>query len=162
FGQRRGTPAVLESPIGRHSVNQLSYNTGAFRAPPARDTQTTQQTVFGLIFAFAVEAAIIYILLMTLGVAPKPHGPIIMFGEFIPAVEVDRTNRPPPPSPTFEPPTVNRIVESTVTLEYVPPQDHAITVIRPEPPQRVASLPPPALTFTPARALVATHTTPDY
>lgn len=142
-------------------MNQLSYNTGAFRTPHTRETRTKEQTIFGLVFAFTVEGAIIYILLATLGVAPKPFVPHSIIGTLIPE-EIKNFDPPPPPPPTFQSPAIPTPFVPTVTLEFVPAQEHAITLPPADPPERVASLPPPTVTFTPARALVATHTTPDY
>jgi protein TonB len=141
-------------------VNQLSYNTGAFRAPHTREPQTKEQKIFGLAFALTVEAAIVYALLATLGVAPAPTVPGIIHGTVIlePPTTVDP---PPPPPPNFEAPAVTTPVEPTITLDYVPPQERAITLPT-DPPERQASLPPPVVKFTQARPLLATHSTPDY
>jgi periplasmic protein TonB len=72
-------------------------------------------------------------------------------------VALPKPNENPPPLPVqpIEAPQLPQTIVPEATLEYVPPEETAIT-----PPQ--TSLPPPALTFTPARALVASHTTPDY
>jgi periplasmic protein TonB len=141
-------------------VNQLSYNTGAFRAPRTRDPNTKEQRIFGVVFAFTVEAAIIYILLSSLGVVPKAFIPPPLTIVDIKTPEVDPTV-PPPPPPTFQAPTITPEVVPAIMLDYVPPQEHAITPPA-DPPKQVATLVPPTPAFTAARALIATHTTPDY
>lgn len=142
-------------------MNQLSYNTGAFRAPRTRDTHTKEQRVFGVVFAFTVEAAIIYILLTSLGVVPKAFIPPPLTIVDIKTPEVDHTV-PPPPPPRFDAPAVTRDVVPTVILDYVAPQEHVITLPSADPPQRLVSVAPPTAKFVQARALIATHTTPDY
>jgi hypothetical protein len=53
-------------------MNQLQYNTGAFRAPRMRETHSLRQRSVGLVFAVAMEAATVYLLLTQLGVVPIP------------------------------------------------------------------------------------------
>ena len=139
-------------------MNQLQYNTGAFRAPRTRETHSKKVRAFGIVFSVVMEGAIIYALLVNLGFAPAP--PVLHHTEvtFFPDVTVvDEVS--PPPAPIITPPAIPDAFVPTVTLDYVPPQEHAIT----PPPQRQVSLtPPPAITYSPAQALLATHTTPEY
>lgn len=140
-------------------MNQLSYNTGALRAPHTCETQTKEQKIFGLAFAVAMEAAIIYALLASLGYAPKPAIPPIMTGTLIPD-ETRTADPPPPPPPVFQAPVAIPL-EPVVTLTYVPPQETAITAPS-DPTREQASLPPPPIKFTQARALLAARAIPDY
>ena len=148
-------------------MNQLQYhNTGAFRSARAPNTQTPQQRVFGIIFAATVEVAIIYALLLNIGVVQAPRAPTITTATLIPNdKEIEKP--PVPPAPIIETPPITQTIAPVVDLQYVPPQPNVITIPTPPvvPPvvERQATLePPPLITYSPARAIIATHTTPDY
>jgi periplasmic protein TonB len=139
---------------------------GAFRIGRTRANQSPQR-IFGLVTAVAIEAALVYVLLTTLGVVPKavPVPPFI--GRLLPPDETVVPLPPPPPPPNFEAPPVQTTITPDVVVQLIEPLPNAITdPMQPpqhQPPPQVARLePPPPITFSPARALLATHTTPDY
>jgi len=148
-------------------MNQLQYNTGAFRPARPPNTQTPQQRAIGIIFATTVEAAIVYALMASLGhkdappIVPPFNGYLIPEDKTVPLP-------PPPPVPIFEAPPVANTIAPVVELDYVPAQPKAITIptlppVVPPIVERQATLePPPVITSSPARAIIATHTTPDY
>ena len=143
-------------------MTEFQYSTGSFRVSRARTTHTPQQRMFGLVFAVAMEGAIIYALLVALGVAPAP--PMVPDNLIVvnlrPPEKIDNT--PPPPPVTIEAPPVE-VINPVVELTYTPP-----TVISLPPPQpvpavpRVVPPPTPPVVFTPARAIAASHTIPEY
>ena len=146
-------------------MTQLQYSTGSFRVSRPHTASTPQQRLFGIAFAVAMEGAIIYALLVALGYAPAP--PMVPDNLIIinvpPPKDVDNT--PPPPSVTIEAPPVE-VINPVVELTYVPPTPP--TVISLPPPQpvpqvpRVTTPPTPPVVFTPARAIAASHTIPEY
>jgi protein TonB len=145
-------------------MTQLQYTTGSSRHARTRTVHTPQQRAFGIAFAVIVEATIIYTLLVTLGYvqAPKPPS-VLTLVNVAPAPK--NNDPPPPPAQTFEPPPVV-VVAPMVELTYTPPPPvTAISVPPPQPvpadPPRVVT-PPPPVVLTPARAIAATHTIPDY
>src|SRR5262245_12350819 len=86
----RCLPAKATPGRGR-LMTELQYSTGSFRVSRARTVHSPQQRVFGIAFAIAMEAAIIYALLVALGYAPAPPkvpGDLIV------------VNVPPPAKPT--------------------------------------------------------------
>jgi len=135
-------------------MNQLQHRTGAFRAPRLRETHSLCQRSFGVVFAVAVQAATLYLLLTQLGVVPLARIPSPLQ---VINVALPKPNENPPPLPVqpIEAPQLPQTILPEVMLQYVPPQETAIT-----PPQ--TALLPPAFAFAPARALLASHTTPDY
>jgi hypothetical protein len=48
-------------------MTQLAQTTGVFRISHPRTTYTPQQRAFGIAFAIAMEAGIVYAMLVTLG-----------------------------------------------------------------------------------------------
>jgi protein TonB len=136
---------------------------GAYRAPHSDFHKTPQQRFGGILFVAAVHIAIVYALLTTLGVVTLPKTVSDLVVVNVPDLPKDNTV-PPPPTPVIETPQVQPTIVPDVILEYVPPQEHAITPPPAEPvPQR--QVPPthvPPIVFTPARAIMATHTTPEY
>jgi len=148
-------------------MNQLQYNTGAFRPARARSTQTPQQRAIGIIFAATVEAAIVYALMVSLGHRDAPPVLPPFNGYIIPDDKIV-SDPPPPAAPTFEPPPITDPIAPIVELDYVPPpQLKAITLptlppVTPALPLEATLVSPPPISFSPARAIIATHTTPDY
>jgi protein TonB len=145
-------------------MTQLEYNTGSFRGSRARAAHTPQQRLFGVVFAVAMETAIVYALLVTLGYveAPKIRPPMTVVNV---APVPDNPEVPPPPQQIFEAPQVE-VITPVVELTYVPPPSiSAISVPPPLPvpatPPRVVQ-PPAPMVFTPARAIAASHTIPEY
>jgi len=148
-------------------MNQLQYNTGAFRHARAQSTHSPQQRIFGIIFAATVEVGIVYALMVSLGVAPPPRIPkdlVVVNVPALPSKPEDPIAAPPP----IEKPPVEITIPQDIQLVYVPPVTLKTITIPAQPPvlpplTREASVtPPPAPVFTPARAVVATHTTPEY
>jgi len=147
-------------------MTQLQYSTGSFRRSRAEIQTSPQQRLFGVAFAVTMEAAIVYALLMALGYAPAPPaipGDLIVVN-VAPPSKVDNT--PPPPVQTFDPPPVV-VVPPEITLIYTPPvQPTTISVPAPLPvptvPPRVVPPSAPPVVFTPARAIAASHTIPEY
>jgi len=145
-------------------MTEFQYSTGSFRVSRARTTHTPQQRAFGLAFAIAMEGAIVYALLMTLGFVEPPKIPgRIQIVNVAPLP--DNPEVPPPPPQVFEAPPVETITP-VVELTYTPPTPP--TVISLPPPQpvpavpRVVPPPTPPVVFTPARAIAASHTIPEY
>jgi protein TonB len=148
-------------------MTQLQYSTGSFRHARTKAETSPQQRLFGIAFAVTMEAAIIYALLVALGYAPAPPpipGDLIVVN-VPPPSKIDNT--PPPPAQTFDPPPVV-VVPPEITLIYAPPVP-TTTISLPPPlpaptvPPRVTPQPPtPPVVFTPARAIAASHTTPEY
>ncbi|HYM17125.1 MAG TPA: energy transducer TonB [Micropepsaceae bacterium] len=137
---------------------------GAFRVGRTRANTSPFGRIVGLAFAAAIEGALVYVLLVTLGVAPKPAVVPPFIGRLLPADETVPLP-PPPPPPNFEAPQVQTTITPEVQIQLVEPLPNAITepTPPPQPPQRVTSIElTPQLTLSPARALLATHTTPDY
>lgn len=141
-----------------------SLQTPSF-SPPAhlgRNTASQGQRFAGIAFVAAVHALLLYALLNALNVVPMPKIPGVIGGRviFVPP----EANVPLPPPPLVAPPPV--VVPPTIVdipVEMVAPP--ASTAITATPPQ-VASLPVPRAPAppvrAPARAIAATHTTPDY
>jgi protein TonB len=146
-------------------MDQLQYSTGSFRVSRERTTHTPQQRAVGLAFAVAMEASIVYALLVTLGwvEAPKITPPMTVVNV---APLPDRPDVPPPPPQTFDPPPVAAPITPVVELTYTPPPTP--TAISLPPPQpvpavpRVVPPPTPPVVFTPARAIAASHSIPEY
>ena len=146
-------------------MTDFQYSTGSFRVSRARTAHTPQQRAFGLAFAVAMEASIVYALLMTLGYVEPPKIPgRIQVVNIAPLP--DNPEVPLPPPQTFEAPPVETITP-VVELTYTPPTPP--TVISVPPPLPVPTAPPrtvppttPPVVFTPARAIAASHTIPEY
>jgi len=146
-------------------MTQLQYSTGSFRVSRARTTHTPQQRLFGVAFAVAMEASIVYALLVTLGYVEAPIArPPFTVVNVAPLPNEPETPLPPPQ--TFDPPPVEQAITPVVELTYVPPTPlTAISVPPPQPvPQvpRVTTPPTPPVVFTPARAIAASHSIPEY
>jgi periplasmic protein TonB len=147
-------------------MTELQYSTGSFRVSRARAAHSPQQRVFGIAFAVAMEVGIVYALLVTLGYveAPSIRPPLIVVN--VPQVPKDN-DPPPPPLPTIEAPAPV-VIEPVVTLIYDPPTPTTLISVPPplppaQPtPQRVEPTPTPPVVLTPARAIAATHTIPEY
>ena len=145
-------------------MTQLQYTTGSFRGSRARTVNTPQQRLFGIAFAVAMEAGIVYALLVTLGYveAPRPPSPFTVVNV---APVPEDPEIPVPPPQVFEAPLVE-VITPVIELTYAPPPP--VTAISvpppvPMPPQRVERAPtPPPVVFTPARGIAATHTIPEY
>jgi periplasmic protein TonB len=143
----------------------LQYSTGSFRVSRERTTHTPQQRLFGLAFAVAMEASIVYALLVTLGYveAPKITPPLTIVNVApLPA----NPDLPPPPPQTFEPPRVETVITPVVDLTYTPPTPQTAISLPPALPvplvARVETPPTPPVVFTPARAIASSHTIPEY
>jgi periplasmic protein TonB len=146
-------------------MNQVQYSTGSFRISRERTTHTPQQRLFGLAFAVAMEASIVYALLVTLGYveAPKITPPLTIVNVApLPA----NPDLPPPPPQTFEPPRVETVITPVVDLTYTPPTPTTAISLPPAlpvpPAPRVETPPTPPVVFTPARAIASSHTIPEY
>ena len=147
-------------------MTQLQYSTGSFRGSRAQTQISPQQRLFGIAFAVTMEVGIVYALLVTLGYVdvPKPPTPFTVVNV---APVPDNPDIPVPPPQTFDPPVVETITP-VIELTYTPPPPvTAISVpppqLVPTPPPRVAPQPPtPPVVFTPAHAIAASHTTPEY
>ena len=147
-------------------MTQLQYTTGSFRGSRVEIQTSPQQRLFGIAFAVTMEAAIVYALLVTLGYvkAPPLHPKPIEWFNVAPPENIDKTS--PPPVQTFDPPPVV-FVPPELTLTYTPPvQPTTISLPPPLPiptvPPRVVPPPTPPVVFTPARAIAASHTIPEY
>jgi protein TonB len=140
----------------------LQDNIGAYRS-----AQTLPQRITGLIFVAALHVILITALLNALGV-PMPYVPM-SFNGYVILPDIDTPPLPPPPIPLIPtprlvdippPPIVEIPLENPGTTAITPPQPQPAAL-----PEHQASLeppvPPPVL-FTPARAIAATHTIPDY
>jgi periplasmic protein TonB len=146
-------------------MTQLQYSTGSFRGSRVQTQTSPQQRLFGLAFAVTMEAAIVYALLVTLGYVEAPSARPPMTVVNVAPVE-NQPDLPAPPPQTFEPPVVEPITP-VITLTYEPPPP--ITTISVPPPLPVPTTPPrvvppptPPVVFTPARAIAASHTIPEY
>lgn len=144
-------------------MTQLQYSTGAFRVTQARPTYSPQQRAFGIAFAIAMEVGIVYTLLVTLGYAEVPLARPPLTVVNLAPIPTD-PEIPVPPPQTFDPPPVAPPIAPEVVLTYVPPTPPtAISLPPPQPlPPREVTPPPPPVVFTPARAIAATHTIPEY
>jgi protein TonB len=144
---------------------QLQYNMRAYRP-----RQTASQRISGLIFIATLHAGIIYALLMGLKFVPMPPVPhsfdwhMIADDKILPPPPVPQDPAIPRPRiPDFSPPTLDVQLEpgpTAITESIAPPQ-----VPPAQEPSRIATVDPPRpppIVFTPARALPATHTIPDY
>ena len=145
-------------------MTQLQYGTGSFRSSGARTAHTPQQRLFGIAFAVAMEAAIVYALLATLGYVEAPKIPSrLTIVNLAPLPQNEEIPLPPPQ--TFDPPPVE-VIAPVVELTYTPPPP--VTAISVPPPIPVPTTPPrmtpppPPVVFTPARSIAATHTIPEY
>ena len=145
---------------------QLQYNTRVYQ--PA---VSAQQRIAGITFIAVLHAGAVYALLNAFGFVtiPIPRPPI--HGHVIPVDTTDPLS-PPPPAPNFPPPPMIDPIVPVIEIAPVAPRPGVITevpVVEPTPPsvpeKIVATLDPPRpppIVFTPARALPATHTIPDY
>jgi protein TonB len=144
---------------------QLQYNTRAYRP-----RQTAQQRLGGVVFIAALHVGIVYALLMGLKSVPIPVIPRPFDGQVI-TKEKFPPPPPIPPQPQFSPPRITDNVPPFFDLQLEPgptaiteplrpprllPQESPSVVATPEP------TPATPLLLTPARALAATHTIPDY
>jgi protein TonB len=145
-------------------MTQLQYATGSFRVTQPRPPYSPQQRAFGIAFALAMEAGIIYALLVTLGYVEAPLvRPPIQIVNVAPLPE--NPDLPVPPPQTFDPPDVAPPIAPEVVLTYVPPTPPTVISLPPPPvplPPRAVTPPPPPVIFTPARAIAASHTIPEY
>jgi len=147
-------------------MNQLQLTTGAFRHPRAESARPPQQRAIGIAFAATMQVAIAY-MLATGGHFVPPFVPkdLTVVNVFDPPKPPDD---PATPRPVIEPPPVDAPIPQDVILIYTPPTEmRAITLptpprIQTSPPTVAMVTPPPVVTFTPARAIEATHTTPEY
>ena len=135
-----------------------------------RPTGTAQRTV-GLLLAAALNAGIVYALLANLGMVPMPVIPPPFNGSVI--IETRDIDLPPPPQPVIPQPQINPIIPPIIEVPLEPEGSrNTITVPEPPPatppqsePQKQASIErpvPPPVIVTPARAIMSTHTIPDY
>jgi protein TonB len=151
-------------------MNTVPQQAGAFRIGRTRAKQSTFERIIGIGLAAAVEAGFVYALLVGLGFVPMP--PMIPHTDFF-NVPSDDPNRPVPPPlpPTIPTPKIPETIPTEITIDI--PQDvprnpitlpSVPTTPQPQPPVGpVASVEPrPPITLSPAHALLATHTTPDY
>jgi protein TonB len=142
-------------------VTQFQFNSGSYRT-----THTAPQRIAGILFIAALHAAIVYAFLTALGFVPMPQIPMPFIGYVIPDDTVVPLP-PPPEQPVIAPP---RITELAPPIIEIPLQNSAPGAITPSSPpstqpERQVSLEPPtspAVSFTPARAIAATHTIPEY
>ena len=141
-------------------MTQLQYTTGSFRVSRVQAAHSPQQRVFGIVFALAVEGALIYALLVTLGYveAPELRPPMTVVNV---APLPSKPEEPVPPPQTFAPPPVERVITPVIELNYVPPPAPTAISLPPPPPVPRAAPTAPVI-FTPARAVEATHTIPEY
>ena len=145
-------------------MSDVQFSTGSFRVSRAPTTHTPQQRAFGLVFAVTMEAAIVYALLATLGYVEAPKPPSVL--QIINLAPPPKpTDLPPPPAQIFEPPVV-ATVPPEVVLTYTPPIPPTTISLPPPVPvpnvPRAVEPPTPPVTFTPARAIAASHTIPEY
>jgi protein TonB len=138
---------------------------GAFRIGHTR-ANSLPERIFGLVVAATIEAALVYVLLTTLGVVHRPKVLEDLHIVNVPP-ETSQAETPIPIAPIVEVPRIPEPITTEITIQI--PEDavrNPITEVPmppQQPPQRVTKLePPPVITFSPARALLATHTTPDY
>lgn len=135
-----------------------------------RPRGTAPQRTVGLIFAVALNAVIVYALLAGLGMVPMPVIPPPFNGSVI--IETHDIDLPPPPQPVIPQPQINPIVPPIIEIPLEP--EGARKTITPdvlpvappasEPEQQSSierPIPPPVI-VTPARAIMSTHTIPDY
>ncbi len=150
-------------------MNTVPQQAGAFRIGRARANQSAHQRFIGLVTAATIEAALVYALLIGLGYAPMPTVIPPIIGTLIPPDDTT-VPLPPPPEPTITAPRVETTITPDVQIQLIDPApNNAITVTpaqpqpQSQPPEQVATIEkPPPIAFSPARALLATHTTPDY
>jgi hypothetical protein len=117
-------------------MTQFQYSTGSFRVSRERTTHTPQQRAVGLVFAVAMEASIVYALLVTLGwvEAPTITPPLTLVNV---APLPKNPDVPPPPPQIFDPPPVATPIVPEVVLTYAPPiPQTAISCRRPRPSRR--------------------------
>jgi periplasmic protein TonB len=143
-------------------MTQLAHSTGLFRVSRTHTPHTAEQRIFGIVFAIAMEAGIVYALLVALGYVETPtlRPPLTVVN--VAPLPKDATDPLPPPQ-IFEPPVVQPTITPVIELTYVPPIPQTAISLAPPipvPPPRQAT--PPPVVFTPARALAATHTIPEY
>lgn len=136
-----------------------------------RPSRTAPQRAVGFLLAAALNAGIAYILLATLGVVPMPAIRPPFVGRVI--IEPHEVELPPPPQPTIPQPQIKEIVPPIIEIPLVPDAERK-TITPPEVPPQVSPAeqprevpverptPPPPITLSPARAIMATHTIPDY
>jgi periplasmic protein TonB len=149
---------------GAKLMTQLAHSTGLFRVSRPQTPQTAAQRLFGIVFAIAMEAGIVYALLVALGYVetPKLRPPLTVVN--VAPLPNDPTDPLPPPQ-TFEAPVVQPAVTPVIELTYVPPIPQTAISVPPPlpvPTPRQATPPSPPVVFTPARAMAATHTIPEY
>ena len=72
---RGHAPRDEDAPGRGRLMTQFQYSTGSFRVSRERTTHTPQQRAVGLVFAVAMEASIVYALLVTLGWVEAPEIP---------------------------------------------------------------------------------------
>jgi periplasmic protein TonB len=145
-------------------MTQLAHSTGLFRVSRKHTPHTAEQRLFGIVFAIAMEAGIVYALLVALGYVetPLPPPPITIIKLAPPP---NNTTDPLPPPQTFEPPPVQPAISPVIELTYMTPTPQTAISLPPPipmPPTRETRPPAPPVVFTPARALAATHTIPEY
>ena len=147
-------------------MNQLQYNTGAFRHARAHVAHSPHQRIFGIVFAATVELGIVYALMVSLGAVPAPPGIVVTTARIIP----DEPQVQPPPvplAPVIETPVAQPITPD-IELVYIPPPSmRTITLptvppLLPTLPRQATVVPPAPVIYTPPRAILATHTTPEY
>jgi protein TonB len=137
-------------------MDQFAFNSGSYRtAQPAPRTR-----MVGLATVVALHAVGLYALATMTGTVPLPHLPTALTVYSLPDNQkVDEV--PPPPTPVFLPPPPLVMAPPIVEIEPSAPSPNAITL-----PSRsdvaaaapaVAPAPP-----TPAQAIAATHTIPEY
>ncbi len=146
-------------------MNQFQYSTGSFRVSRARTTHTPQQRCFGLAFAVAMEAAIVYALLMTLGYVEAPKIPRPVSGrQRCPAS--GQSGGPSAAAANIRRRPVETVITPVVELTYTPPTPPTAISLPPPLPvpavPRVVTPPTPPVVFTPARAIAASHSIPEY
>ena len=136
-----------------------------------RPRGTAPQRTVGLVLTAALNAGLIYALLAGLGMVPMPVMPPPPIHTRV-IIEPQNRQLPPPPQPTIPAPKITDFVPPIIEIPLVPEGDrNTITTPQAQPtappaesPQ-VASLNPPAtppVIVTPPRAIMATHTIPDY
>ena len=135
-----------------------------------RPSGTASQRVTGFVLAAALNAGIAYILLATLGMVPMPTIPMPFNGRVI--IEPRDVELPPPPQPTIPQSQIKEFVPPIIEIPLEPDTNrHVITTpeaspqVPPAEQQQQASVErpiPPPIVMMPARAIMATHTTPDY
>jgi protein TonB len=136
---------------------------GAFRLGRKRANSLPHERLIGLIAALMIEGAAVYALLMALGVVSMPPGLAPLQFYQIPP-ETKPTETPVAIPPDIEVPKIPVPVPPEITVTI--PEDVVRNPITESPPPqpvqpKIASVEPP-ITFSAARALLATHTTPEY